>query len=244
MLKNDFPTCEFVTLRRARPFPSQEERDAGFGYLIPLGMHSNFLVWESVDVEGLRIDVMSRSSQRFDHHSVLSVNEEDLANRYCSGDGRGREVESLIPLLHDKMSGIISVWAVVSLLEGYAEHFKELRRSTLFGYLGGVRTEEVLQEISNTLSYSLDISAVTFDLSSSLQRGVSSGFNIETFRPCPDWLEVEPETSLWGTFLNQIADYSKWLRPLKTPTHCLVTQPDAIWWLAWSVRECSSPTKD
>ena len=186
------------------------------------GMHSNFLVWESAEVEGLRIDVMSRQSD-LDHHSILSVNEADFVNR-LSGDSRGREVESLIPLLHDKMSGILSVWAVVSLLEGYAEHFKELRRSTFFGDLGGVRIKEVLQEISNNLSYSLDISAVTFDLSSSLERGVSGGLNNETFKPCPDWLELEPETTLQRTFLNQIADYSKWLQAIDNSLLAQLTQ--------------------
>ena len=222
VLKNDFPTCEFVTFRRARPFPSQGERANDSGYLVPLGMHSNFLVWESAEVEGLRIDVMSRQSD-LDHHSILSVNEADFVNR-LSGDSRGREVESLIPLLHDKMSGILSVWAVVSLLEGYAEHFKELRRSTFFGDLGGVRIKEVLQEISNNLSYSLDISAVTFDLSSSLERGVSGGLNNETFKPCPDWLELEPETTLQRTFLNQIADYSKWLQAIDNSLLAQLTQ--------------------
>ncbi|MYC24710.1 MAG: hypothetical protein F4X56_02175 [Gammaproteobacteria bacterium] len=220
--ENGFPTCEFVTLRRARPFPSQEERNDGFGYLIPLGMHSNFLVWESADVKGLRLDVMSRSS-RLDYHSVLSVNEEDFANRY-SRDGRGCDIESLIPMLHHKMSGIISVWAVVSLLEGYADHFKELRRSTLFGDLKGVRTEAVLEDISSTLYYSLDISAVTFDLSSSLERGAPTGFNIETFKPCKDCLGVEPETTLWRTFLNQIADYSKWLQGIDNSLLTQLTQ--------------------
>ena len=208
LLKGDFPTCEFVTLRKATPFPSPTELDeTATGYLSKLGLGSSFDAWESAIQPRLRFDP-TRRKRLGKHHGILSLNE-SIWLQGNPGRDTNHDRNSRLNRLHERINGIVGIWAVLSLLQGYADHFEELRRSALFGHQKDGQIIKALQEISESISFSVDISAVTSELSSYFDRRIPLGIHFETFTPCFD---AGREATLRGRIQNEIGEYSKLLR--------------------------------
>ena len=223
LLQGEFPTCEFVTLRKAKPFPLRTELDGVYpDYLSYLGIDNSFDAWESTQYPGLRLAPSARAST-IKHHAILSINESNWAEK-SPGLSDDESRDSRIYWLHMTMTGILGIWAILSLLRGYADHFKELRRSTLLGYPKDGQVEDALQEISESLSYSVDISAVTSELASYMQRKISFGFDIEIFKLYAEWPSNIQDASLWGNILNQIGEYSEWLQAMDNSLRDQMTQ--------------------
>ena len=222
LLQGDFPTCEFVTLSNATPFPLRTELDdTNIGYLRHLGLLGSFSAWESTKYPGLRLNPSGRSKV-LKHHAILSIKESNWIERDSNGDEQSRE--SRMYWLNMAMSGILSLRAILSLLQGYAGHFKELRTSALLGYPGDGQVEDALRGISENLSFSVDISAVTSELMSYVDRKFPLGFDIETFTPCEEWPGNEPKTSLGGNIHYQIGESARWLQAMESSLRDQMTQ--------------------
>ena len=223
LLKGDFPTCEFVTLNRAIPFPMRTELDdSDTDYLKHLGLNSRYEAWKSAQYPGLRLDPVARSAG-LKHHAILSIKESNWVEQESLG-GENQNRESRIYRMHMTMVGILGIWAILPLLRGYADHFKELRKSTLLGYPSDGQFEDALKGISESLSFSVDISAVTSELASYVYERIPLGFDIETFTPCADWPGNTQEASLWGNIHNQIGEYAKWLQAMDDSLRDQMTQ--------------------
>ena len=223
LLKGEFPTCEFVTLRKAKPFPSPNEcGESQAFYLRHLGLGNSFRAWESANVPGLKLEC-DEITGKIKHYAILSINELDWIGE-SSDSEPGESIEAKVFRLHERMKGVLSVWAISSLLQGYADHFRELRRSALIGTPQVGRTEDALQEISESLYYSVDISAVISEIASSLERRFPIGYDIETFYPCSDWQRASGQNSLWFRIQNEIEEFSKWLQATDNSLPAQLTQ--------------------
>lgn len=112
LLEGEFPTCEFMTLRKLKPFPSRDESDGSYGsYLSSLGLSLGYGSWESTDMPELRFKPSPGNEEFPKHHSILSINE----GHWIEQDRRNKnelDKESRIYRMHRRMSGLLGLWAI------------------------------------------------------------------------------------------------------------------------------------
>ena len=225
LLNGTFPTCEFVTLRKAKPFPTRNEPNFTYpSYMWELGLNNSFGAWECTQLPGLRFAASARhrnTAPQF--HSILAINDDDWLNG-CGDDSEKDSRVSRIYRMHQRMVGLIGTRAILSLLQGYAQHFKELRNSPLFGSASSGQAEEALQAISESVSFSVDIAAVTTELSSTARRGIPIGLDIAGFTPCSDPFGDGRKTTLGARIQNRIEESASWLNTMETSIRDQLTQ--------------------
>ena len=210
LLNGAFPTCEFLSLRKGMPFPTKHEKDEGFvKYLWLLGLDNSYDAWKSIHLQGLRFNPsLNIRARMLQYHGVLAINE----STWIQQDNDSATKTSRINRLHYGISGFLVVRAIPTLLEGYARHFQELRNSDLFGHIQRMDAEETLRSVSESVSYSADIAAVTSELSSYVKRGMPLGFNAENFTSCTTISGDAQDLHLLGVIQRQIGEKSAWLQ--------------------------------
>ena len=65
------------------------------------------------------------------HHSTLAINEASWVKQ-DSQDGNGSSRESRLYRMHRRMSGLLGIWAIDVLLQGYAQHFQRAKELRVF----------------------------------------------------------------------------------------------------------------
>ena len=85
-------------------------------------------------------------------------------------------------------------------------------------------TEEALQAISESVSFSVDIAAVTTELSSTARRGIPIGLDIAGFTPCSDPFGDGRKTTLGARIQNRIEESASWLNTMETSIRDQLTQ--------------------
>ena len=228
LLEGDFPTCEFVTLRKAQPFPTKGEHEDNFQwYLHDLGLSNSHGSWESSQMPALRFDPGSSYRNFPSHHSMLAIHEASWVEQ-DSQDENGSSRESRLYRMHRRMSGMLGIWAIDVLLQGYAQHFRELRNSELLRSTNRKSAVEALRGISDSLSYSVDIAAVTDELVSLTQAKLPLGFEIEPFVPRPDAPDYWGKDSLGQLIHRQVGENARWLRSMDNAVRDHLAQYGAI----------------
>ena len=227
LLQGEFPTCEFVTFRKAKPFPLRGELAAErLSYLWHLGLSRSYGSWESTDMPDLRFEPSAgdRSIPRF--HSVLSIDEASWAKQ-DSQQENGNDRDSRMYSLHLRVSGTLGIWAIGVLLQGYAQHFRELRNSE---FLRPTQKSAVqaLQRIAESVSYSVDIAAVTTELASYVRTKLHLGIEVESFRPRSDAPDYLGKGSLEEFIRTQIGENANWLLSIDTAVRDHLTQYGTI----------------
>jgi len=187
LLGGEQPTCEFVTLRGAEPFPSHSEGNIRPpAYISILDLASSFDAWQSADMPGLKFSVLRRNERDPRYHSILATKESDFDDeKITSWGGSGRTGQ--ISYIDEIFTSLLSRRAILTLLEGYSWHLDAMRdAATSRPGARQKRPLEVLHIFGKHISYSVDIAAVTAELIPYAQERTLFGHGVETFEPCDD----------------------------------------------------------
>ncbi len=184
ILGGEFPTCEFVTLRKAQPFPDRSEgSDQPPPYLSILDMDLDIHSWVCPDIFGLKFtwplfrDLGSR------YHAIMALRETDFVEK----DFESRDVNSRsgqTNYVDNKIKGLLSRWSILQMLAGYAKHINAIRDSTTLRPKSRHDPLKTLQSLGGHISYSVDIAAVTAELIPYAKEQALFERGIETFKPC------------------------------------------------------------
>ena len=205
----EIPTCEFVTFREAKPFPASDDA-ACHSYLSLLGVGHDWNAWEYSNVTGLRFGFHDPAGQGPRHYATLAINLMDWCE--VNPNPHGQDVRS--SLLHSvnlPIQELMSVWAMVPLLQGFAENLIHIQNTTSFRDGGSQKHIEVLRNLTDHVTGLSDISAVSADLAEGDRDGYRPSIWGGPFIP------VRPERYQSGTTLNivlwsSVLERAKWLR--------------------------------
>ena len=228
LLEGDFPTCEFVTLRKVQPFPAVGEDGDDFQwYLHDLGLSNSHGSWESSRMPALRFYPASSYRNVPNYHSMLAIHEASWVKQDLQAD-TGNSRETRLHRMHRRVAGMLGIWAIDVLLQGYAQHFRELRNS---GFLRSTQPKsavKALRRIGDSVSYSLDIAAVTDELASLVRTKRPLGLEVESFVPRPDAPDYWWEGTLGQLIQKQVGDNANWLRSMDSAVRDHLAQYDTI----------------
>ena len=200
ILGGALPTCEFVVLRQAEPFPPHREGNVRPPeYLSVLGMNSTFGVWQSEKTPDLKFTDLHWGDRAPQYHAILASrdsdsNKEKFEMSVDEGVIFSRAIEALL-----------SRWAILSLLEGYSQRLNALRDSSLFRPRLRQRSVRILKTLSHHVSYSVDIAVATAELISYAGENPWFSNELETFKPC-DEQRYEAGFTLTDSFRSAISE--------------------------------------
>ena len=184
LLGGAIPTCEFVTLRKAEPFPSRTQLEhSSRKYLMLLGMHSDFGAWESTSTTGLKFRMPYQSEGINPYHSILAINESQCIDAVPDYYG-SKERSAQIDHLNMVMANLVVMWAILPMIEGYMQQISKVRHSVTFKPRSRQNPIDMLEQLGEHMSYSVAIAAVVSELST-LDNGMPLlGTSGEVFEEC------------------------------------------------------------
>ena len=183
ILGDQIPTCEFVTFRKAEPFPTLTESENGsHRYLSILGMSQDFDVWKSLSVPGLKLKVPSSVERRLPYHSILAVNEARHKSALPE-DFQSSSLETRMWHVDQFMSKLLTLWSILPMLEGYTRYLNEARDS-MVKHQTHHGPAKVLDRLIGNVAYGVDIAAVTSELKMYAEEGFPLMHDVERFEPC------------------------------------------------------------
>ena len=212
-LAGEYPTCEFLTLRNAVPFPPHSARDyTHYQWLSILNISNDFYAWNSKELRGMKFvwplsdDIHSR------FHSVIVAREADFSEdimRHYGGTNRG----PIASYVNQFMQGLLSRWALAALLSGFESYLNNMRDSTDFKPNDKVKPLRLLENLAHHITQSVDISAVSAELQNfAAPKGRWFTHNVNVFYPCNPDLWRNEEIVLTEVIRQQIAGRAGWLR--------------------------------
>ena len=202
------PVCDFMTLRDAKPFPKIEKPIPGLAYLRMLELNNAWWAWQHTTIPELKFSIDPFPRDRFRYHSTLSAEDcLDRVGNYLGHEGRG----AMVLFADGFMPRLVTMWAVLALLDGYSERLNKLRNSIDFRLGNQENSVEVLLRLNTHLAFLSDVSAVSDDLIRCCEQNVQAlGFD-ESFRPCRS--DLHRENLDLSEFLRlSIMDQATWLR--------------------------------
>ena len=211
ILEGNLPTCEFVTLRKAEPFPlrSKDNTDpSGYHYLSILDMYFTSNVWLCEDIPGLKFADSRDLDPRY--HSIFAIRESDLKKQKTDVQSNSDRFAQIL-YIDDLIKNLLSRWAVLPLLEGYSQHLNAVRDSALFRSKSRQNSIRILKTLNHHVSYSVDIAAVTADLISYMQKPSSFSSGLGAFKPC-DEQRYEADYTLDKVLYSAIKEHAIWLQ--------------------------------
>ena len=225
LLDGEFPSCEFLTLSKMKPFPQRTEAAPDFPwYLFRLGLLNSFGTWESDSVPGLRLKPHLDSVGGIPtYHSILSIDQDSWTTASSGKEGQWDRFSQLAEV-HGRVAGQLGLLAIQALLRGYAGHFRELRDSDLWTITQDSSAIDTLQTIGEMVSYSVDIAAVTAELRSHIQSRIPLGIEVESFSPTPDTPEDWWSGSLEQVVQRGIGEDAAWLQSMERASRTHVTE--------------------
>ena len=223
ILDYEIPTCEFLTMCKGEPFPSATEREGGFQrYLDIMGLWSAFDVWEYASNPGLKFRMPDRTERHGPYHSLLAVNEDRLIGTIPEYYG-GTDREARIAYMDTVMSRLLTLWSILPMLEGYTQHLNNVRDSGTFSREDKASPNEILEKLGDDIAFSIDISAVTSELSIYLEIDLPLIPEVEKFKPCNSQF-FEPGTTLRKRLEFTIARQVHWLQRTEESIRDQLTQ--------------------
>ena len=209
ILGGDLPTCEFVTLRQTKPFPNHNAESPD--YMSLLDMDFKFAVWQSKDIQGLKLVVSGRRDHSLRHHSILAAREDDFDEEKMEIFRDQSNRKSQIYYIDNQIKGLLSRWAILPLLEGYGQHLSVIRDSVTFRSKSRQDPVEILKTIGHHVSDSVDIVAVTAELISYTRQDFLFSLDVDTFEPC-NKQDYESGYTLDKDLSSTISNNAIWLQ--------------------------------
>ena len=214
------PTCEFVTLRRAEPFPESTGNKTGIPkYLSALEMEDfgflSFLkkrdVWRSKNTEGLKLGIPGRADHNLRYHLILAANEsyfEQENVRFSVDLSRKQQILSV----EFSTNGLLARWAVLPLLESYHKRISAIRDSAVFRPESRRSPVKTLEALDSHVSDSVDMAAVVNEMVFYAQENSPfSFFSGSSFVPC-DNLYSSSDWNLGKKIYFDVRNQATWLQ--------------------------------
>ena len=228
LLEDEFPTCEFVTLRKARPFPKEVEREReAQEWLRLLDIDNDIHAWEAHRLPSLRFawPILRDEKSRF--HAVVAAKEDAFsAEKLRTYGGGGRP--SCVVYVDGLVNGLLSRWALLGMLFGFERHLNNIRDSATFKPAQRERPILLLTELSGHVSQSVDIAAASAELRHFAEQKVSFEHELETFKPSDPRFYLDKGITLSQRLRKQIEDRSGWLENLDHSVRDLLIQYGTI----------------
>lgn len=182
LLEGERPTCEFLTLRNAEPFPSTAHPAPNF--LRTLGLYSSIDAWACAALPGLKFSPSHQDRSVPPYHSIFSIKEDDLDDDRLKAamNWAGRQAR-IVYLENFAIDGPFWLWALSLMLEGYGKRLGTIRESTMLRLDAGRNSVKILNDLAQYVSDSVDINVVTSDLQNLTQPSSFVFFRYPSFVP-------------------------------------------------------------
>lgn len=211
LLEDEFPTCEFVTLRKARPFPKEGEQNREEEeWLRLLDIDSDIDAWVADDLPGLKFTWPFLRDEESRFHAIVAAKEDAFSAEELRGYSGG-DRSSYVIYVDRRVNGLLSRWALLGALAGFERHLNNIRDSATFRMSQQRSPLRLLGEFCNHLSQSIDIGATSVELGHFADRQASFEHKVETFRPSDSRFYRNKDITLSQGLREQIAERSKWL---------------------------------
>lgn len=183
IIEDEFPTCEFVTLRKTQPFPKQDERDnEAKAWLSLLDMDNDWDAWVADAPPGLKFAWPLLRDEKNRFHAVIAAREDAFLNedlRAYGGDNRN----SYVLYVDSCVSRLLSCWALLCALSGFERRLNNLRDSSTFKPAQLEKPLPLLRELIGHVSQSVDIATVSTELKHFAGQNLFFDRDIGIYRP-------------------------------------------------------------
>ena len=206
ILSGMLPTCEFMTLCQAEPFPSTEEREQYYPYLTELRFSSDFGVWRSASIPGLKFAVTEQWA-----HAVLVTNVQRIDEAISEGYTRDRN--GRLSFLSSVAGRTLAHWGLTLILEGYGHKLNKIREYKNFnsGRLGNpLRAFVELKGLAEDFAFLHDTQAITNELTEYVLQDMPGEQAIDELK----LYGIEPRGSeypFYKNLANTLTRDAKWL---------------------------------
>ena len=213
LLEGEMPTCEFVTLRDAEPFPRMEH--AAPYFLRSLGLDFPDGVWASTDIPGLKLSLRDWVGSSPQYHSILSMKESALSDERLKNAWGWSGRDARILFIDDflKEGWLLHISALLLMLEGYGNHLRDIRDSAILRRGSRQNSVTTLDKLASNVSFSIDIDAVTSELQSFTEPESRKRLRLPTFEPIESQLYPEGYT-LAESLCSAIAKRASWIQKM------------------------------
>ena len=224
-LAREYPTCEFLTLRNAVPFPPHSARDhTKDEWLRILNIHDDFYAWRAKELRGLKFVWPLRHDTHSRFHAVIAAREEDFSGEMMRPYG-GNDRNSLVCYVDQFVNGLLSRWALAGFLAGFERYLNNVRDSADFKPNDRVKPLHLLEDLASHIAKSVDIAAMSVELQNfAAHKGTWFTHDINVFYPCNPALHRNAEIVLIEAIRQQIADRAEWLRNVDPPVRDMLIQ--------------------
>jgi hypothetical protein len=223
IMEDEFPTCEFVTLRKAQPFPKRDEGDhEPKEWLSLLDMDYGIDAWLAENSPGLKFAWPLLRDEKSRFHAVIAAREDAFPKEDLKAYPGGRE--SYIIYVRERVSGLLSRWALLCMLFRFERCLNNMRDSATLKPIKGGKPLYSLTEITGYLSQSMDIAAVSADLRHLVEQIALFEHELEIFKPCyPDYYR-DKDITLGRMWREQIKERSVWIENIDRSARDLLIQ--------------------
>ena len=224
ILAGEFPTCEFLTLRNAVPFPPHSDRGhTNHEWLRILDIYYDSHAWRAKKLSGLKFVWPLSDNIDFRFHAGIVAREKDFSNEMLRAYG-GNNRSTLVYYIDQVVNGLLTRWALAGFLSGFERYLNNIRDSVVKPN-DSVKPAHLLERLAGHISQSVDISAVAVELQNfaTHKRGWVT-YDIGGFCPCNPALYRNAEIVLIEKIRQQIADRAEWLRNVDRSVRDILVQ--------------------
>ena len=227
ILEGHVPVCEFVTLRKAKPFPKLELGAPGPPlYIRLLGLDHGWDTWRHTEIPGLHFSSQRHHRGAPPRYSTLCANDAEFPNKVNKYGGH-EGLFARILYLNEEMPGLLCMWAALALLDVYTESLNQVRNSEEVRTGPSDDPAKALQRLKNLISSSSEIAAVSADFCRDSESSIWTFGDIAGFIPCEP--EFYKQNSTLDMALRQsIIDRAIWLRDTELSVRDQLAQLGAI----------------
>jgi len=223
-MEDEFPTCEFVTLRKAHPFPKRGEGDhESEDWLSILDMDHDIDTWLADDPPGLKFTWPLTSDKKSRFHAAIAAREDAFLNKDLQGYGGGGRA-SYVWYVNYHVSGLLSRWALLCMLSGFERYLNNIRDSATFKPAYRKKPLNLLRELIGHVSQSVDIAAASPELRHFAEKAVFFEHDLQTFKPSDHRFYPDKDITLGKALREQIKGRSIRLQILDRSVRDLLMQ--------------------
>ena len=235
LLGGHVPVCEFITLRKARPFPKREVAGPQAPlYLQLLGLNIDLDAWRHTDIPGLHFSIQRHRRGLPYRYSTLSANSHDFPDHVNNYGGHEGEL-ARIYYLNNAMPNLLCMWAALALLDVFTENLNKIRNSNEFRTGESDDPVKNLQRLKDHISSLTDVGAVSADFCRDSKSRLWTFGPIAAFAPCMPEV-YEANATLDAVFRRSITERAVWLHDTDLSVRDQLTQMGAIINASESVR--------
>lgn len=227
-LENEFPTCEFLTLRSIQPFPTLGEAEGkDKDWLRLLDVNTDRDAWEADSLHSLKFNWPHSRDEKSRFHAVVAAKEDAFPEEKLRTYGGGDRA-SYVVYVDDIVNGLLSRWALLCMLLGFEHHLNNIRDSAKFKPTKKENPLNLLRELRDHLSQSVDIAIASAELRNFCAQKAYFEHNLETFKPSDTRFYRDKEITLNRVLQKQIHERSEWLENLDRSVRDLLVQYGTI----------------